>query len=103
MGSRKAGNAQDDSTGAFFRKFFRSILMIRFAWLWLGLFLLVVPAGMRGNGQTGNSPAPSASAAPSVPPASQVQPATPLPPTTYTLTPERRAKAIACPIQDKEQ
>jgi STE24 endopeptidase len=69
--------------------------MIRFAWILLGACLLVVPAGMGASGQTGNSPAPSASAAPSVPPTSQVQPATPLPPTTYTLTPERRAKAIA--------
>ena len=49
---------------------------------------------MVGNGQTGNSPAPSPQAARPAPPPSQVQPASP-PPTTYTLTPERRAQAIA--------
>jgi len=60
----------------------------------LGVCLLVMPAGMVGNGQTGNSLTPSPQAARPAPPPSQAQPASP-PPTTYTLTPERRAKAIA--------
>jgi Zn-dependent protease with chaperone function len=60
----------------------------------LGACLLVTPTGMVGNGQTGNSLAPSPQAAPTAPLPSQVQPASP-PPATYTLTPERRAKAIA--------
>jgi Zn-dependent protease with chaperone function len=60
----------------------------------LGTCLLVMPAGMVGNGQTGNSLTPSPQAARPAPPPSQAQPASP-PPTTYTLTPERRAKAIA--------
>src|SRR5208337_4050342 len=68
--------------------------MMRFAWMLLGVCLLVMPAGMVGNGQTGNSLTPSPQAARPAPPPSQAQPASP-PPTTYTLTPERRAKAIA--------
>jgi STE24 endopeptidase len=60
----------------------------------LGVCLLIGPVGMAGNGQTGNSLAPSPQAARPAPSPSQVQPASP-PPTTYTLTPERRAQAIA--------
>jgi Zn-dependent protease with chaperone function len=69
--------------------------MIRFAWILLGACLLVMPAGRVGIGQTGNSPATSPQAAPAAPPQSQAQPASAPPPTTYTLTPERRAQAIA--------
>lgn len=68
--------------------------MNRFAWMLLGVCWLVMPAGVVGNGQTGNSRAPLPPAARPAPPTSQVQPASP-PPTTYTLTPERRAQAIA--------
>jgi Zn-dependent protease with chaperone function len=67
--------------------------MNRFACLLLAAALLIMPVAMVGNGQTGNSPAPSPQAPRPVPAPSQVQPASP--PTTYTLTPERRAKAIA--------
>ncbi len=69
--------------------------MNRFAGILLGACLLVLPAGMVGNGQTGNSPAPSPQAAPPASPQSQAHPASAPPPTTYTLTPERRAQAIA--------
>ena len=48
-----------------------------------------------GHGQTGSSRAASPQAAQAAPPAGQVQPCPPPPPTTYTLTPERRAKAVA--------
>jgi len=68
---------------------------MRFAWILLGTCLLLVPAGVRAGGQTGGSPAPSPQAAPATPAPSQVQPALPPPPATYTLTPERRAQAIA--------
>ena len=71
--------------GAFF--------MNRIGWMLLGLCLLFAPAGILGNSQSGSSTIPSPSAAPPGPPPSQIQPASP--PTTYTLTPERRAKAIA--------
>ncbi|HMD84688.1 MAG TPA: M48 family metallopeptidase [Terriglobia bacterium] len=69
--------------------------MKRLAWILLGACLLVMPAAVVGNGQAGNSPAPSPQTAPPAPPQSQAHPASPPPPTTYTLTPERRAKAIA--------
>ena len=60
-----------------------------------GVCLLVLPAGVLGNSQTGNSPAPPTQAAgPGLPPA-QAQTAQPPTPTTYTLTPEQRAKAVA--------
>jgi Zn-dependent protease with chaperone function len=68
--------------------------MNRLAWILLGVCLLVMPAGMRGNGQSGKSPAPSPQAAQPIPSPSQVQSAV-TPPATYTLTPERRAQAIA--------
>jgi len=67
----------------------------RLAWILLGICFLIAPVGMMGNGQSGSSPAPSPQAARPTSPPSQVQPASPPPPTTYTLTPERRAKAIA--------
>ena len=70
------------------------VLMNRLAWISLVGCLLIVPAGMAGNGQNKNSPPPSPQAAGLTPPASQAQAASP-PPTTYTLTPERRAQAIA--------
>jgi Zn-dependent protease with chaperone function len=63
--------------------------MNRLAWILLGVCLLVTPVGMKGNGQTGNPPSPQAAPSPS-----QAQSA-PAPRTTYTLTPERRARAIA--------
>ncbi len=69
--------------------------MSRLAWILLGICLLVMPACGVGNGQTGNSLAPAPQAASLAPPMSQVEPASPPPATTYTLTPERRAKAIA--------
>jgi STE24 endopeptidase len=68
--------------------------MRRFAWILLGLCFLVVPAGMRGNGQSANSPAPSPQAAPPTPSPSQAQAAVTTP-STYTLTPQRHAQAIA--------
>ena len=60
----------------------------------LGVGWLVMLAGTAGSGHTVNSPTPSTQATRPAPPSGQVQPAPP-PPTTYTLTPERRAKAIA--------
>lgn len=57
--------------------------MNRFACILLGACLLIAPAAARGNGQAASTPAASAA-----------KPATP-PATTYTLTPERRAQAIA--------
>ena len=71
-----------------------TVCMIRFAWMLLGVCWLVMPAGVVGNGQTVNSLAPSTQAARPTPSPSPVQPASP-PPATYTLTPERRAEAIA--------
>ncbi len=68
--------------------------MNRFAGMLLGVCLLVMSAAMVGNGQTGDSLAPSPQAAAPTPPTTRVQPASP-PPATYTLTPERRAQAIA--------
>ena len=69
--------------------------MNRFAWISLGVCLLVLPAGVLGNSQTGSSPAPPTQAAgPGLPPA-QAQTAQPPTPTTYTLTPKQRAKAVA--------
>ena len=69
--------------------------MNRFAWISLGVCLLVLPAGVLGNSQTGSSPAPPTQAAgPGLPPA-QAQTAQPPTPTTYTLTPRQRAKAVA--------
>jgi Zn-dependent protease with chaperone function len=68
--------------------------MNRFACILLGACLLVMPAGKVGNGQTGNPLLPSPQAARPAPPPRQVRPVSP-PPTTYTLTPERRAQAIA--------
>ncbi|MDR3675179.1 MAG: M48 family metallopeptidase [Acidobacteriota bacterium] len=67
--------------------------MIRLAWMWLGVFLLVVPAVTGASGQTGSSPAHSPQAASAAPLINQAPSASP--PATYTLTPERRAKAIA--------
>src|SRR5579862_7957646 len=65
------------------------------ALLLLGIGLLLSPAArMRGSGQSANSPALSPQAAQSSPPPGQVRPPTPTP-TTYTLTPQRRAQAIA--------
>jgi len=61
--------------------------------MWLGVFLLVLLAVTGASGQTGNSPAHSPQAAPVAPVISQA-PSASLP-ATYTLTPERRAKAIA--------
>jgi STE24 endopeptidase len=55
------------------------------AWILLSVCLLVMPSATRATGQSANSPLPSPSAA---------QPKQP-PSPTYTLTPERRAKAIA--------
>ena len=80
--------------GSLFTIHCLTVHMKLFAWMLLGVCLLMAPAGMVGNGQTGNSPPPSPRAAPPAPLPSQVQPASP-PPTTYTLTPERRAQAIA--------
>jgi STE24 endopeptidase len=65
-----------------------------FTWMLLGICLLVVPAGMGVHGQTGNTPASPSQAAPPASSTTQVQPAPP-PPASYTLSPERRAKAIA--------
>ena len=67
--------------------------MIRFAGILLGVGLLVVPAGIVGKGQTVNSQAAPSQVARPASPTRGVQPASP--PVTYTLTPERRAKAIA--------
>jgi Zn-dependent protease with chaperone function len=61
--------------------------------MWLGVFLLVVPAVTWASGQAGNSPAHSSQAAMAPPLINQAPSASP--PATYTLTPERRAKAIA--------
>jgi len=69
--------------------------MNRFAGMLLGVCMLMMPAGMVGNGQTGNSPTPPPQAARPAPPPTQVPTASPPPATTYQLTPEQRAKAIA--------
>ncbi len=66
-----------------------------FAWISLGVCLLVLPAGVVGNSQTGSSPAPPTQVAGPVPPPVQAQTAQPPTPTTYTLTPKQRAKAVA--------
>ena len=60
----------------------------------LGICLLASPAGVRGNAQSARSPASSPQSAQSTPSPSQSQSAATTP-TTYTLTPERRAQAIA--------
>jgi Zn-dependent protease with chaperone function len=59
----------------------------------LGCCLLVALASAPGNGQTGNAPTPSPQVTQPAPPGRPAQLASP--PTTYTLTPERRAQAIA--------
>ncbi len=59
----------------------------------LGVCLVMVPSAVVGNGQTGNSTVPSPQSAPQGSNPSEIQPAPSS--TTYTLTPERRAKAIA--------
>ena len=64
--------------------------MRRFAWLLSSALSLVILGASAGYGQTGNTP-PAASPNGS---ASQVQTASP-PATAYTLTPERRAQAVA--------
>ena len=60
----------------------------------LGICLLASPAGVRGNAHSARSPASSPQSAQSTPSPSQSQSAATTP-TTYTLTPERRAQAIA--------
>ncbi len=70
-----------------------TIYMFRYASILLGACLLVALPGARSGGQKGGSPAPSSQAAPATPAPGQVHPAPP--PATYTLTPERRAQAIA--------
>jgi Zn-dependent protease with chaperone function len=67
--------------------------MKSFAGTLLGGCLLVVLASAPGNGQTVNTPIPSPQVTQPAPPYRQAQLASP--PTTYTLTPERRVKAIA--------
>jgi Zn-dependent protease with chaperone function len=69
--------------------------MRRFAWILLGACLLAMPAGRVGVGLTANSPSPSPPAAGPATQQSQAHPASPPPPASYTLTPERRAQAIA--------
>jgi Zn-dependent protease with chaperone function len=69
--------------------------MKRFAGMLLGVCLLVMPAGKVGNSQSGNSLPPSLQAAPPAAPTAQALPVSPRPPAAYTLTPERRAKAVA--------
>jgi Zn-dependent protease with chaperone function len=64
--------------------------MKHLAWVLLAAFSLVIVGGRVGYGENQRSPA-----AQSVPSTSQVQPTQPPASTTYTLTPERRAKAIA--------
>lgn len=59
---------------------------MRFGWIVLAVSLLAASAGAGGSGQTEN---------PAVPAAPATQPASPPANATYTLTPERRAKAIA--------
>ncbi len=68
--------------------------MNRLAGMLLGALLLVTSICARGYGQTGNMPPASPQAAPPGHSPSQGQSAVALPP-TYTLTPERRAKAVA--------
>jgi STE24 endopeptidase len=55
---------------------------------------LLIPVALMGSGQSGNTPPPASSTTEPASPPSQAQPASP-PPTIYTLTPERRAQAIA--------
>ncbi len=71
-----------------------SIAMNRFAWILLGLCLLVIPSAVRGNAQSGNTPAPSSSIASPTPSPDQAQSAISAP-ITYMLTPQRRTQAIA--------
>lgn len=67
--------------------------MRRIAWILLAVPLLVILGGSVGYGQTGNPPPSSAPA--SRPTRSASQSSASSPPATYTLTPERRAQAIA--------
>jgi Zn-dependent protease with chaperone function len=69
--------------------------MNRLAWIPLAVCMLVVPAKVVATGQTANAAAPSPQAAEAANAPRQAQPASPPSPNTYTLTPERRAKAIA--------
>jgi Zn-dependent protease with chaperone function len=68
--------------------------MNRFAWIFVGCCLLVIPAGIWGSGQSPSVAAPLPQTILSTPPQKQVQPSEAMP-TTYTLSPERRAQAIA--------
>ena len=68
---------------------------VRFGWILLAVTLLALPAGRTVRGQTEKPAVPSAPAAQQSSPASQSQSASPPPDGTYTLTPERRAQAVA--------
>ena len=67
--------------------------MIRFASVLLAACLFLAPSAARAGGQAEGSLASPAQAAPATSAPSHAQP--PRPPATYTLTPERRAQAIA--------
>lgn len=69
--------------------------MNRFAWILLGVCSLILPAGVAGSSQTGNSPLPPAQTAQQVYGTGQDRPTQPPATTAYTLTPKQRAKAIA--------
>jgi STE24 endopeptidase len=69
--------------------------MNRFAWILLGICLLVLPAGVVGNSPTRNPPAPPTRAAQQFSGTGLDRPTQPPTTTAYTLTPEQRAKAIA--------
>jgi Zn-dependent protease with chaperone function len=68
---------------------------MRFGWILLAVSLLVPCAGGVGSAQTENPELPAAPAAQPSSPASHTQPASPSASANYTLTPERRAKAVA--------
>lgn len=64
------------------------------SWLVAALLLVILGGGM-AYGQAGSSQAPPPPSASPGPSPSRIGPPSPSPPTTYTLTPERRAEAIA--------
>jgi len=68
---------------------------MRFGWILLAVTLLFVPAGRAARGQTEKPAVPSAPVTQQASPESQAQAASPPPDATYTLTPERRAQAVA--------
>jgi STE24 endopeptidase len=68
---------------------------MRFTWIVLALSLLAPCVSKASGAQTENPAVPVAPASQPASAASHAQPAPPSPKATYTLTPERRAKAVA--------